>query len=271
MAHHLRNPTFTTHSLSGRETADDTNPCLRILLESGFNEKNSLIFDHVARRDVVDALRSYPQSVMACHERFITDLRNDMKAVVEVVYDDAVQSRLLNALKLEPFPLWGKFKEVPVYLEWACDQNDNLATQSRLLRFIVFAYHPQAFVFPWGARKYGAHQDLVMTVAAGLAKMEANHDYYQNRSYESKAKFEEHVYKSKAGQIFGERAANNESSQSPLLGSISVEYAQRFNGLEPQTKDSEILYGAYAIKRAYITSQGPTSFQQIAELEATCV
>ena len=118
---------------------------------------------------------------------------------------------------MEPFPLWGKFKEVPVYLEWAYDQNDNLVTQSKLLRFIVLAYHPQAFVFPWGARKYGAHQDLVMAVAAGLAKTEAKHDYYQNLSLESKAKFEEHVYKSKTGQLFGERAANNELSQSPIL------------------------------------------------------
>ena len=28
IAHHFRNLTFTTHGLSGRETADDTNPCL---------------------------------------------------------------------------------------------------------------------------------------------------------------------------------------------------------------------------------------------------
>lgn len=43
IVHDLRNPTFTTHSLSGQEAADDTNPCLRILLESGFNKENSLI------------------------------------------------------------------------------------------------------------------------------------------------------------------------------------------------------------------------------------
>lgn len=147
IAHHLRNPTFTTHNLSEHETAENTNSCLGILLDSGSNEKNSLVFDHFARRDVVDALRSYRLSVIACHERFTADLRSGMKAVVEVVYGDAIQSQLLNALKLEPFPLWGKFKKVPVYLEWAYDRNDNPATQSKVLRFIVFAYQPQAFVF----------------------------------------------------------------------------------------------------------------------------
>ncbi len=75
-----------------------------------------------------------------------------------------------------------------------------------------------------------------MAVAAGLAKMEAKHDYYHNLSHESKAKFEEHVYKSKTGQLFGERAANNELSQSPILGNSSVENAQRLYKLKPQTK-----------------------------------
>lgn len=36
------------------------------------------------------------------------------EAFVEFVYGDVVQSRPLNALKLEPLPLWGEFKEVVV-------------------------------------------------------------------------------------------------------------------------------------------------------------
>lgn len=91
MTHHLRNPTLRTHSLSGCKIANDTNPCLRILLESGLNKENSLIFDHFARRNVVDALRSYRQSVIACHERFTAELLSGMKAVVDVVYGDAVE------------------------------------------------------------------------------------------------------------------------------------------------------------------------------------
>lgn len=174
--------------------------------------------------------------MIACHERFIADLRSDMKAVVEVVYVDAVQIRLLNALKLEPFPLWGKFKEFPAYLEWAHDQNDNSATKFKLLCFVVCAYHPHAFIFPWGARKNGTHQNLVMMMAARLAKMKVKHDYYQNLSYESRAKFEERVYKSKTGQLLGEQVVTNELSLSSIPGNSSGENAQRFYGLEAQTE-----------------------------------
>ena len=60
--------------------------------------------------------------------------------------------------------------------------------------------------------------------------MEAKHDYYQNLSHESKANFEEHVYKSKTGHLFGERSVNNELSHSLILSNSSVENVQRLRG-----------------------------------------
>ena len=69
-------------------------------------------------------------------------------------------------------------------------------------------------------------------MVVGLAKMEANQDYYLNLSYESnKAKFEEHVYTSKSGQLFGERVVNNKRSQSPMLVNSNVANAQGLHGL----------------------------------------
>jgi len=63
IAHHLRNPTFATDDLTKRETVDETNPSLSILLESGFNNKNSLIFDHLARRDAVGGFKGYDEPI----------------------------------------------------------------------------------------------------------------------------------------------------------------------------------------------------------------
>lgn len=66
--------------------------------------------------------------------------------------------------------------------------------------------------------------------------MKVKHDYYQNLSYESRAKFDERVYKSNTGQLLGEQVVTNEFSVSSVLGNSSGENAQRFYGLEAQTE-----------------------------------
>ena len=75
-----------------------------------------------------------------------------------------------------------------------------------------------------------------MRVAGGLAKMEVKHDFYQNISYQSKAKFEERVYRSNTGQPSYERAANDRLSQTPILGNSSIENTQRCHGLKFHTQ-----------------------------------
>ena len=81
LAIHLHNPSFTVHDLLNTETADETNPCIWLLLQSGINTENTLMFDHLARRDVVDGLQKYPQAVIARHEKYISWLRENMGAV----------------------------------------------------------------------------------------------------------------------------------------------------------------------------------------------
>lgn len=66
--------------------------------------------------------------------------------------------------------------------------------------------------------------------------MEVKHDWYQNISYQFKAKFEERVYRFNTGQLFSERAANNGLSQTPILGNSSIENTQRYHGLKSQTQ-----------------------------------
>jgi len=153
IAHHLRNPTFAIHDLSVQRIADTTNPYINMLLQSGFNTTNSLFFDHIARRDNVDGFKSYPQSVLTCHERFLEEIRSSMKAEVEIVYGEAIRERMLDTQNFEALPLWGKYKEVPVYLEWQSTEIEDHTAPIKLRRFILFAHHPAAFLLPWGSQE----------------------------------------------------------------------------------------------------------------------
>ena len=79
-----------------------------------------------------------------------------MGAVVEVVCGAAVRKRMQEVMPLEPFPLWGRDKSVPLFLEWedtekaAADIDGHNLTvamgkEKRLRRFVLFAYHSQSF------------------------------------------------------------------------------------------------------------------------------
>jgi hypothetical protein len=76
-----------------------------------------LLFDHLARRDIIDGLKEYPAEAIQCHEEFIRRVRRKMKAVIEIVYGQIVQKRLLQTIGLEPLPLWGKYQGIPLFLE----------------------------------------------------------------------------------------------------------------------------------------------------------
>lgn len=161
------------------------------MAQSGYNATNSLIFDHLARRDIIDGLKEYPKEAIQCHEEFIRGVRRKMKAAIEIVYGQSVQKRLLQTISLEPFPLWGKYEGIPLFLEWDCMDS------GRLIRFITFAYHPQSFLFVWGPRKYGHRQDRIMEVVELLAKFDTKKDHFQRLQHLPKAVHTECVYKLK--------------------------------------------------------------------------
>lgn len=59
IAHHLHNPSFVTQNPHYGETADPTNPCIGLVIANAFVKGKTLIYDHLARREVVDGLVDY--------------------------------------------------------------------------------------------------------------------------------------------------------------------------------------------------------------------
>ncbi|KAK4938537.1 hypothetical protein LTR10_021069 [Elasticomyces elasticus] len=173
IAHHLHNPSFYTLHPHDGETADDSNLCIWLVMQNGFKKGQTLIFDHLSRRDIVDGIKLYPKEILKCHEDFIDEIRSKMLAEVEVVWGK---------------DLWGEYEDVTVYLEWEVSPTIGEHTSRRLVRFITFVIHPQFFMYPSG-RKQARWQDLHLTVAGRLARVEMIEDFYQKVPPASKKDF----------------------------------------------------------------------------------
>lgn len=78
--------TFTTIYRHYGVTADRSNPCIALVMDNTFEEGKTLIFDHLSRRENGTGLRMYEPEMLAPHEQYIYDLRDNMRACVEVVY-----------------------------------------------------------------------------------------------------------------------------------------------------------------------------------------
>lgn len=146
LAHHLHNPSFTTMTPHTGETADVSNPCVWLIMANAYEPGETLIFDHLARREVDDGLTRYPKHILACHEDWLGKIRAKMSAYVEIGYGRAVENRMLQTLDLEPLQLWGEHTGINLYLEWGMPEG----ASKKLKRIIVFAIHPQMFCLPWG-------------------------------------------------------------------------------------------------------------------------
>ena len=51
IAHHPHQPSFTTLRPHNGETADETNPCIPMIMGNAFEKDHSLLYDHLLRRD----------------------------------------------------------------------------------------------------------------------------------------------------------------------------------------------------------------------------
>jgi hypothetical protein len=88
---------------------------------------------------------------------------------------------------LKPLQLWGRYKEVTLFLEWDLITTVSDQTQ-RLKRIIVFVMRPQVFLHPWG-RKHARLQDFKLSVAGKLARVAMIEDFYQKKPWTSKNDF----------------------------------------------------------------------------------
>jgi hypothetical protein len=146
--------------------ADETNPRIAITIGNAFEKGNSLIFDHLLRRDEKsEGLQMYPEDIVQCHEAFIQKVQESMEAKVEVVYGTPVKERMLQkqAYKLDLLPLWGEYEDIYIALDRESNYS-NAQQGHRYRRIIVFVTHPQRFFYP----KQGecTRQDKLLAVAA---------------------------------------------------------------------------------------------------------
>ncbi|KAL3474495.1 hypothetical protein BJX99DRAFT_260264 [Aspergillus californicus] len=142
IALHLLNPTFYVADPYSDETFDTTNPTMYLICQNGFSPENSFIFDQICRRDDSNIfLRVWTDDVCKPHDEFVHDLRQNMSAIVEICWGENAWRKVKDATPtacLIRFPLWGKHKDIRLYLEL-----DN--SGKSLKRFVFWVHHPQWF------------------------------------------------------------------------------------------------------------------------------
>ena len=176
IVHHLHNPSFSTQTPHNGETADPTNPCIGLIMANSFVIGKTFIYDHLARREIVDGLVDYPENILRCHEAWLFRMRKNMLAKIEILYGRHVQRRMLKICDLERLSLWGKYSGIAVYLEW---MPGNPESPKELTRLLIFAMHPQLFLFPWGG-KFANMQDHLISIVHHLAGLTCNKRFHQD-------------------------------------------------------------------------------------------
>lgn len=137
IACHLINPTFCCANPFTQQTFDRTNSTMNLLSEGGFTPQNCFIFDQYHRRENTRNLSQYwNDDVKKPHRDFVRELRKNMRAVVEICWGESVWTTMHEMFPLVPFTLWGRWKDIKLYLE--LDEN-----QQSVKRFVLLVYHPQ--------------------------------------------------------------------------------------------------------------------------------
>lgn len=188
IAHHLHQPSFTTRSWNSGDTADQSNGCIAMVMGNGFQEGETLLFDHLHRRSVKsEGLDQYPQAVINAHEEFTYQIMASSAAKVEVVYGRTVQKRILQTMKCCILPLWDRFSGVLLVLLY--ESNFNNAEEEFMFRKIIFfATHPQHMFYQQQGSPVAVRQDLTFEAASCVAdlKVELDLEYYQLKRWRSK-------------------------------------------------------------------------------------
>lgn len=135
-----------------------------------FVRGKTLIYDHLARHEIVDGLVDYPEHILHCHEAWLLKIQKNMLTKVEILYGRDIQQRVLKICDLKRLSLWGKHSGIAVYLKWMPGDPESLR---KLTRLLVFAMHPQLFLFPW-EKKFANMQDHLICIAHHLTGLTYN-------------------------------------------------------------------------------------------------
>lgn len=177
VACHLHCTPFSVADPYSRATCDQTNICMKQLMDIGFTEDRCLLYDHLFRREALDGFQLYPAEILRIHEGFTTHLRREMWAIVDVCWGSYVQKRVKETCTLIPLPLWGSYESIELWLECEDDERTQSDT-GRFVRFVVFLLHPQAMLYaPRGTK--GRLQDLYLSIISKLAGMSLDETFYE--------------------------------------------------------------------------------------------
>ncbi|KAL3424898.1 hypothetical protein PVAG01_04179 [Phlyctema vagabunda] len=182
---HLNYPSFTTQRRHNGEVMDQSNPCLRTLMESGFDDQNAMWLDSFCRREYKPkkngkvaqwvAKDHYSEEIYDMHLSWAETVRSTSRAKVEVIFGKHSREIFTEKMKyrLDILKLWTQ-PPVEIYVEYE-DRG-----KSRAIRLILFAKHPEFYLHNWEF-KYAAEMDPTLTTAANLAGVELNCTFFQQR------------------------------------------------------------------------------------------
>lgn len=153
-----------------------------MLHEKGFSSQDCFMFDQIPRRGrTYDVLLFSNEEVYKPHRDFAKRLRNNMSASAEICFGKDVWKEVEKCTQLIPFPLWGAYKDVRLYLE--------LEDMQTMKRFVIHAYHPQFFCRPGRGKlvkssrdflkTYGRNQDLALNMAAQFVGLQVNTKFFE--------------------------------------------------------------------------------------------
>ena len=185
----LHDPSFTTTKARNGACADTTNPCTALVMANAFN-RNGILFDHCSRREVVDSFVYYTKDILACHEGYLSQIRNNMHASVEIIYGIPTWERTQYLLqdKLQALDLWGPYEGITICLEWKNVQENFSETSRRFRRFLISAFHPQNMISAW-SKSYAAGQDRLPEIEYRLAGVGFIERFYETEVWRKQVKF----------------------------------------------------------------------------------
>ncbi|KAL9124179.1 MAG: hypothetical protein Q9217_006469 [Psora testacea] len=188
VAHHLNQPSFTTDGRSENKIVDESNPCIAMVMGNCFRKRESLILNHIHRRDArSEGVINYPKLVRAVHEDRARRIMALSAAKVEIVYGRVIQQRLLQTMKCTILPLWDRFNGI--FLVLIHESNfDNADERYEYRRVILFAAHPHRMFYEQIGSLVAVRQDQTFEVTSLITdlKVEVDTKYYQLKKWYGK-------------------------------------------------------------------------------------
>jgi len=170
LAHHLHQPSMTTSKLKDGATADSSNGCIRMIMNNGYKQGETLIFDHLHRRSKKsDGVKTYPHEILQCHEGFTRQIYEFMTSPVVIINGQTVQERVLRHMQIEHtiFPLWDRADGV--FLVLLHEKSFSNAEPGHKIRRIgLFASHPQRLFYKPQDSPIAQMQDKIIGIATEM-------------------------------------------------------------------------------------------------------